>query len=457
MAEADSSQKLNVAVVGGGLVGALQACYMAQRGHNVELYELRDDIRTMEYVPGRSINLAMSIRGRSALRKVGLEDEVVKNHGLPMEARMIHRPDGTTYSMPYGKKGQCIYSVGRRFVNEVLLNAAEKYPNVNFKFNHKLVNSDLKKGTMSFQNAKTGETVDATADLIVGGDGAYSALRKQYMKQPRFNYAQEYIPHAYLELCIPPNDKGGFAMDERHLHIWPRGSFMMIALPNQDFSWTVTLFMPFDVFEQLTTPEQLLEFFNIHYADAVTLIGKDRLIKDFFLNKPLPLISVKCTPFHAGKSVIMGDAAHAVVPFYGQGMNAGMEDVLIFDEFMDQYGDMNLDKVLPAFSDYRCVDAHAVVDLAMYNYIEMRDLVNHWTFALRKKFDDAMYWLRPNGWVPLYTSVTFSRMRYHLCIENKKWQDRVVRKLVWSSGVIVAATLTAVAFNYRKFNFALKF
>jgi len=306
-------------------------------------------------------------------------------------------------------------------------------------------------------SAKTGETVDATADLIVGGDGAYSALRKQYMKQPRFNYAQEYIPHAYLELCIPPNNKGGFAMDERHLHIWPRGSFMMIALPNQDFSWTVTLFMPFDVFEQLTTPEQLLEFFNIHYADAVTLIGKDRLIKDFFLNKPLPLISVKCTPFHAGKSVIMGDAAHAVVPFYGQGMNAGMEDVLIFDEFMDQYGDMNLDKVLPAFSDYRCVDAHAVVDLAMYNYIEMRDLVNHWTFALRKKFDDAMYWLRPNGWVPLYTSVTFSRMRYHLCIENKKWQDRVVRKLVWSSGVVVAATLTAVAFNYRKFNFALKF
>jgi len=322
MTSPDSEKKLNVAVVGGGLVGALQACFLAQRGHNVDLYELRDDIRTMEHVPGRSINLAMSIRGRSALREVGVEDEVVKNHGLPMEARMIHRPDGTTYSMAYGKKGQCIYSVGRRFVNEVLLNAAEKFPNVNFKFNHKLINSDLNKGTLSFQQMKNGESVETTADLIIGADGAYSALRKLFMKMPRFNYAQEYIPHAYLELCIPPTAQGEFAMDERHLHIWPRGSFMMIALPNQDRSWTVTLFMPFDIFEQLTNADQLLQFFEDHYSDAVTLIGKDRLVKDFFATKPSPLISIKCSPYHRGKAVIMGDAAHAIVPFYGQGMNS---------------------------------------------------------------------------------------------------------------------------------------
>ncbi|XP_046652495.1 kynurenine 3-monooxygenase-like [Daphnia pulicaria] len=450
MTSQDPQKKLKIAVVGGGLVGSLQACYMAKRGHQVELYELRDDIRTMEHVPGKSINLAMSIRGRSALREVGLEDEIIKNHGLPMEARMIHRLDGSTYQIPYGKKGQCIYSVGRRFVNEVLLNAAEKLPNVSFNFSHKLVNSDLDKGTMTFTN-KSGELVEAQADLILGTDGAYSAVRKQFMKRPRFNYQQEYIPCYYLELCIPPTASGNFAMNPKCLHIWPRGSFMMIALPNQDASWTVTLFMPHDKFEALTTPEELLAFFKTYYPDAIPLIGKDRLVKDFFSIKPSGLISVKCYPHHAGKALLLGDAAHAMVPFYGQGMNCGFEDCLVLNEFLNQLGDHNLEKVLPAYTEHRHVDAHAICDLALYNFIEMRDLVNRFSFLARKRFDNTMHWLFPNWWVPLYTSVTFSRMRYHLCIENKKWQDRGVRKLLWSTGTAVVATAVVVGFNFRSY------
>lgn len=443
-------KKLNVAVVGGGLVGALEAIFMARRGHQVDLFELRDDIRMMEHVPGRSINLAMSIRGRSALREVGLEDEVIKNHGLPMEARMIHRLDGSTYSIPYGQKGQCIYSVGRRFVNEVLLNAAEKYPNVRINFNHKLVTSDLDQGTIRFQHERTGEMIDSRADLILGTDGAYSALRKQFMKRPRFNYSQEYIPHAYLELCIPPTANGDFAMNPRHLHIWPRGSFMMIALPNQDHSWTVTLFMPTENFAMLDSPSVLIKFFQTHYPDALPLIGKERLVRDFFATRPSPLICVKCYPHHVGgKAVIMGDAAHAMCPFYGQGMNSGFEDCIVFNDFLNQYGDDNLEKVLPAYTEHRSVDAHAICDLAMYNYIEMRDLVNQWSFLMRKKFDNVMHWFFPNWWVPLYTSVTFSRMRYHLCIENKKWQDRMVRRLVWSSGVALLATAATVSFQFK--------
>ncbi|XP_057365816.1 kynurenine 3-monooxygenase-like [Daphnia carinata] len=451
MTSRDPQKKLKIAVVGGGLVGSLQACYMAKRGHHVELYELRDDIRLMEHVPGRSINLAMSIRGRSGLKEVGLEDEIIKNHGLPMESRMIHRVDGSTYQIPYGKKGQCIYSVGRRFVNEVLLNAAEKLPNVHFNFAHKMVDSDLDKGTMTFKNLNNGEIVETNADLILGTDGAYSAVRKQFMKRARFNYSQEYIPCYYLELCIPPTASGNFAMNPKCLHIWPRGSFMMIALPNQDASWTVTLFMPHEMFEQLTTPEKLIAFFQTHYADSLPLIGKERLVKDYFATKPSGLISVKCYPHQAGKALLMGDAAHAMVPFYGQGMNAGFEDCLVFNEFLNQYGDHNLEKVLPAYTEYRHVDAHAICDLALYNFIEMRDLVNRFSFLVRKRFDTVMHWLFPNWWVPLYTSVTFSRMRYHLCIENKKWQDRVVTKLLWSTGTAVVATAVVALYNFRSY------
>ncbi|XP_047736345.1 kynurenine 3-monooxygenase [Hyalella azteca] len=447
MVVGSGTQNKTVAVVGAGLVGALEACVMAQRGYKVNLYEFRKDIRTLEHVPGRSINLAMSVRGRSALRKVGVEGDIIERHAIPMKARMIHGTDGTMNPIPYNKDGQCIYSVGRRFVNEVLLTKAESFPNVTCHFEHQLTSINLDERRMIFTNPSSKERTEVTADLIIGCDGAYSAVRKEMLKRPQFNYSQQYIPHGYMELCIPPNSNGEFAMPANYLHIWPRGNFMMIALPNQDRSWTVTLFMPFPIFDSLNSPAKLIEFFTRYYPDSIPLIGREKLIKDFFANKALPMITVKCSPYHVGGScVILGDAAHAMVPFYGQGMNCGMEDCLVLDEILTQHSE-DLNAALPAYSVKRNPDAEAIVDLAMYNYVEMRDLVNSRLFLIRKKIDNALNVVFPRSWVPLYTMVTFSREPYHSCILKKRWQDKVLRL---ASVAAVGTTAGVVAVVIRR-------
>ncbi|XP_071438692.1 kynurenine 3-monooxygenase isoform X2 [Hetaerina americana] len=439
--------KITVTIVGGGLVGALSACFFAKRGHKVRLYEYREDIRTAEYARGRSINLAMSVRARAALAVVGLEGALVREHGIPMRARMIHSRNGERRAIPYGTSEQCIYSVGRKYLNEVLLTAAEKNPNVELYFQHKMVGGDLSKGEINVEVEGSKKQMMVKADLVIGADGAFSSVRKQLMKQPLFNYSQTYIEHGYMELCIPPKKSGDFAMEANYLHIWPRGNFMMIALPNQDCSWTVTLFMPFEQFKSLDTPQKLLDFFNHFYPDAVPLIGEDRLVKDFFESKPSPLVSVKCKPYHVGSSaIIIGDAAHAMVPFYGQGMNAGFEDCHIFDNLMTKHKN-NLKKALEEFSDYRNPDAEAICNLAMYNYIEMRDLVNHPSFLLRKKFDMFAHWLMPNFWIPLYSSVTFSHMRYSLCIKNREWQDKVLHRSMYFLSFATILGISAVAYK----------
>ncbi|XP_077288296.1 kynurenine 3-monooxygenase cn [Arctopsyche grandis] len=418
-------KKLSVAIVGGGLVGSLAALFFAKRGHDVHLFEYREDIRKTPQVRGRSINLSLSSRAWSALNEVGLQSSMAQ-HGLPMQGRMIHSLHGDTKSIPYDRRtNQCIYSVGRKYLNEVLLTATEKYSNVNLYFQHKLVSANLEEGRLTFLITTSNKTVERCFDLVVGADGAFSTVRRCMMKQPLFDFSQTYIEHGYLELCIPPTKEGQFAMPYKYLHIWPRGEFMMIALPNQDQSWTVTLFMPFVKFKQLDTPEALLKFFNTNFPDAIPLIGKDKLISDFFKGKPLPLVSIKCQPYHiSNKAIIVGDAAHAMVPFYGQGMNAGFEDCLLLDRLLTKHGS-KLDLVLKEFSEIRVKDAHAICDLAMYNYVEMRDLVMRRTFIMRKKLDDFLHWLMPSKWVPLYNSVTFTDMGYSKCITNRKWQDKV--------------------------------
>merc|ERR1711874_332104 len=423
-----SEEKKRVAIVGAGLVGSLEACYLAKRGYHVDVYEYREDIRNMEHVPGRSINLAMSVRGLGALRKAGLEEHV-RGYGIPMYARMIHNQDGTTKPIPYGKENQCIYSVGRRYVNEILLDAGSKFDNITFHFNHKLLRANLDTAELVFENqGGMKSTVTVKSDLVIGCDGAFSAVRKEMMKRPRFNYSQTYIPHAYMELCMPPVD-GEFSMPPNFLHIWPRGQFMMIGLPNQDKSFTLTLFMPNSTFEGLKDEESLLSFFNENFRDSISLIGREKLLSDYFSNRALPLVSLKCFPYHvADKAVIMGDAAHAMVPFYGQGMNCGMEDVLVFEDMMSKYPN-DRKKAFEEYSKFRNPDAEAMCDLAMYNYIEMRDLTARTSFLLRKKLDNLLFWIFPQKWVPLYTSVTFTRMRYHLCIQNKKWQDECLDKI----------------------------
>jgi len=447
-----SEEKKVVAIVGAGLVGSLEACYLAKRGAEVHVYEYRGDIRLMEHVPGRSINLAMSVRGLSALDKINLGEHVKQEYGIPMHSRMIHNRDGTTNPIPYGKENQAIYSVGRRYVNEILLDAGATYDNIKFHFNHKLVKVDLEKPQLTFERTDVDDssqkTVVVNPDLVIGCDGAYSAVRKEMMKRPRFNYSQEYIPHAYMELSIPPigND---FAMPPNYLHIWPRGQFMMIGLPNQDKTFTMTLFMPTSTFENIKDRDSLLQFFNENFRDSIPLIGVEKLVTDFFSNRALPLVSVKCNPYHVGgKSLIMGDAAHAMVPFYGQGMNCGMEDCLVLEDCLTR-NNMDIGLALEDYSKTRNPDAEAMCDLAMYNYIEMRDLVNKKSFLIRKKLDNFLHWLLPSWWVPLYTSVTFSRMRYHKCISNRAWQDNALTKISSLAGIFgLAASVWLVSFSW---------
>ncbi|XP_013410260.1 kynurenine 3-monooxygenase isoform X2 [Lingula anatina] len=354
-------------------------------------------------------------------------EEMVTATGIPMYARMIHNTDGTRKPILYGKKDQYIMSVDRRKLNEDLLTEAEKHPGVRLHFSHKLVSCNVDTGEMHFKDA-SGKDLHTRSDLIVGCDGAYSAVRQQMMKSMRFDFSQEYIPHGYMELHMPPSANGKHAMETNYLHIWPRNAYMMIALPNQDGSFTVTMFMPFEVFEAIQTEEDLMRFFKEKFPDSLPLLGEQALKETFFNNKALPMVSVKCGPYHhKDKLVIMGDAAHAMVPFYGQGMNCGFEDCLIFNDILDQTNN-DFGEALKKFTAYRNVDARAMCDLAMYNYIEMRASVNSKLFLLRKKVDNFLHWLLPDRWIPLYTMVSFTRTRYHKCINGRKKQDMILER-----------------------------
>lgn len=423
----------------------MAALNFARMGHQVDVYEYREDIRKAELVQGRSINLALSQRGRRALAAVGLEEQVLAT-AIPMRGRMLHNVRGRTSIVLYDPcTQQCLYSVGRKQLNEMLLNACDAFPNIQCHFEHKLASANINEGQMEFKRKMEHPLVNASADLIVGCDGAFSTLRQQLVRTPGFNYSQEYISTGYLELCIPPGKNGEFQMPANYLHIWPRDAFMMIALPNQDKSFTVTLSMPFEVFASIKTHQQLIAFFREHYVDALPLIGEEQLIKDFFKTRPQHLLSVKCKPYHfADKALILGDAAHAMVPYYGQGLNAGMEDLTLLTSILEQQ--LPLQEALAKFTESRWQDAYAICDLAMYNYVEvsvwkvvpkqsciihhiplqMRDLTKRWTFRCRKWLDTTLFRLFPTAWVPLYNSVSFTSMPYSQCIANRQWQDKLL-------------------------------
>ncbi|PAA81361.1 hypothetical protein BOX15_Mlig010723g3 [Macrostomum lignano] len=438
------AERKNVCIVGGGLVGSLCACFIAKRGYNVDLFEMRQDFRADATVLGRSINLALSHRGLEALERVGLREKVTKS-GIPMHARMIHSLDGKTRPIPYGRTGQFIMSVDRMGLNGVLLTEVESQPNITIHFGHKLVSCDPTTGETVFSTDDS--TVKRTYDLIVGCDGAFSAVRKSMMRHCRFDYEQRYIEHGYMEIAFPPSESGGHCMATNYLHIWPRNQFMLIALPNLDGSFTGTMFMPFELFDQLKSPEAVVKFYRDTFPDALELLGEKTVVDTILSLKALPLVSIRCQPYHLNdKMLIIGDAAHAMVPFYGQGMNCGFEDCIILDDLMQQFGH-DFGKVLPAFTNSRVEDAHAIVDLALYNYIEMRQSVNSVTFLLRKKLDNALNWLLPNHWVPLYTMVTFSRTPYSRAITDRRWQDRVLGRLLCAAAV--AASVCAACAAHR--------
>lgn len=424
-------------VVGGGLSGALAACYLGSAGYPVDVYEMRGDMRGGGIPGGKSINLALSHRGIEGLRRVGLADAVLK-HAVPMRGRMMHAVDGSLSFQPYGRdSSQCINSVSRGQLNIMLLEAADTYDGVRLHFHEKCTDVDVDAGDVTLQNTETHETRTVHADIIISADGAFSAVRRAMQKRAGFDYSQDWLEHGYKELVIPAGADHTFTMEKNALHIWPRQSYMMIALPNADGSFTCTLFWPFkgnSSFESIKTEDDLRRFFQDTFADAVELMPT--LTQDYFANPVGSLVTVRSNPwYHKDKVLLLGDAAHAIVPFYGQGINAGFEDVLVMGECMDRYGD-DWGRIFQETHRLRKSDVDTLADLALHNFIEMRDNTGKRLFLWRKKLERVLHRVFPKWYVPLYSMATFTRMPYTQAVRRAKTQDRIV--VAVAAGMVIA-------------------
>lgn len=421
-------------IIGAGLVGSLHAVYLAKRGVNVEMYERRPDMRTVDISAGRSINLAISHRGLKALDRVGLKDKVLEMV-IPMPGRMIHDIEGNTNFQPYGKEGQHINSVSRGGLNALLMSEAEK-AGIKVHFNQRCVNMDLDAGKATFRDEVSGEVAEVTADHIYGTDGAFSEVRGAMMKTDRFDYSQTYLKHGYKELSIPATENGGFRLEKNALHIWPRGGYMLIALPNLDGSFTVSLFLAFEgkyAFENLNTEQEVLDFFNEVFPDVVPHMPT--LVEDFFGNPTSSLCTIRCFPWkYKDKALIFGDASHAIVPFYGQGMVSGFEDCFVFDQLADDHWN-DKEVLFDEFQNSRKPDDDAIADLALRNFVEMRDSVADPKFLLRKQIEKQLSAKHPDKWTPLYEMVTFSEMRYSEALSRGKEQDKIMNEILSWDGI----------------------
>src|SRR3954469_19303711 len=399
-------------LIGSGLAGGVLAAYLGRRGYEVELYERRADPREGNIVGGRSINLALSTRGIQALEQLGIAGEVL-GHAIPMRGRMIQERSGELHFSPYDRDPRKhINSIGRAALNTTVIEAALRYPNVRVAFNHRCTGVDLAE---AMAHLETGNgVVTARGDAVIGVDGAFSAIRQSMQRQlPNFQYDESYLAHGYKELTIPPAADGSWRMEKNALHIWPRKSFMMIALPNPDGSFTCTLFWEFKgprSFETTTSDEDVRRFFDEEFPDAVPLMPT--LLEDFRENPTGSLVTIRCAPwFYKEKVALVGDAAHAVVPFYGQGMNAAFEDCVVLDECLARFPESREN----AFADYferRKENADALADLAVQNFIEMRDKTASKTFRAKKKPAPFLEAFPPGISLPLYPMVTFPRLPY---------------------------------------------
>lgn len=417
-----------ITILGAGLVGSLLSIFLAKRGYQVTIYERRPDMRKAGAIGGRSINLALSHRGLKALDAVGIKEKVQESC-IPMPGRMIHDLEGNLDFQAYGKEGQYINSVSRGGLNELLMSEAEAH-GVKVAFEHRCTDVDFGNASASFDNGTT-----VTADFLFGADGAFSALRATMQKTDRFNYTQDYITAGYKELSMPPTADGDFALDPGALHIWPRGEYMLIALPNLDKSFTCTLFFPFEgpiSFEALKTEADVTAFFHDKFKDAVPHLTN--LEKEFFENPTSSLVTVRCNPWVKGNTALIGDAAHALVPFYGQGMNAGFEDCFVFNQLLEKHGAIN-EALLAEYQSLRIPDANAIADLALYNFIEMRDKVADSRFILQKKIEKKLNQLHPDKWVPLYSMTTFSDFRYSEAWALGRKQQAIMDKVLDQPGV----------------------
>ena len=423
--------KKEVIIIGAGLVGSLWAVYLSKAGYSVTIYERRSDIRKAEISAGKSINLALSNRGWKALDAVGVGDEVRKI-AIPMYGRMMHDLKGNLTYQQYGKDGEAIFSVSRGKVNATMMDIAEKYGNATIHYNHECKRVDLKNGIVYLKNTITGEEFEHQAELVFAADGAFSAVRYNSMqKLDRFQYSQNYIADGYREILLPANPDGSYRMDKDALHIWPRGRFMMIALANEDGSFTCTLFMPHSggehAFDRLTSKEAIDNFFKEVFPDFYDMMPN---IADAWEDHPLSSLAIiRSYPWTHGKTALMGDAAHATVPFYGQGMNAGFEDCTVLWDLMQKHNH-DWTAIFDEYSRERKPDGDALQDLSLDNYYVMRDYVADPAFLLRKKIEAKFSELYPDKWMPLYSQVTFSEIRYSVAYKQGQVQNGIMDQVM---------------------------
>lgn len=453
----DSSR---LVLVGGGLGGALLAASLGSLGYQIDLYERRPDPGAGQYAAGRSINLAISTRGLDALARVGLADAVL-SHAIPMRGRMIHTPRGELHFQPYDiDPARCIHSIGRGVLNALTIDAARKMPNVRVHFDQRCTDVELDQPAALLRHEPTGETTRAVGKAIIGIDGAFSAVRRAMMQRlDRFDYSQHTLGHGYKELTIPPAADGLHAMEKNALHIWPRRSFMLIALPNVDGSFTCTLFLSMTgpvSLEALRGDDAVLRFFETHFPDALPMMPT--LLRDFRENPTGSMVTVRCAPWCVGgKVALVGDAAHAVVPFYGQGANCAFEDCVALAACLREHG-ASMDAAFAEYERRRRANANALADLALLNFIEMRDKTASRAFHVKKRVERALHSALPGVYTPLYTMVSFSLIPYAETIRRAARQDRVVRgaaavllvMIGWVAGwiageALVGALLAALA------------
>ena len=429
----------NLLVVGAGPVGALWATRLAKRGHQVRMIERRPDLRSTDISAGRSINVAMSGRGLLALDQAGV-GEVVRQVAIPMHARCIHDETGATNTQPYGQQGQYINSVSRGDLNGMLLDAAQR-AGVQIDFQTRCTDiahfGDGDTQACAVVVDDSGTTSRHQADAIFGTDGAFSAVRAAMQITDRFDYSQSYLAHGYKELLMPPGEDGGFQLDPGALHIWPRGTFMLIALANPDHSFTCTLFLPHEgdvSFASLDSPRAVDRFFAETFPDFLAKVPD--LSAQFFANPVGSLATIRCAPWNRGHTCLLGDAAHAIVPFYGQGMVAGFEDCTVFERILDDNPDAGWADAFDRFSRERKKDADAIADLALYNFIEMRDRVADARFVKMKQIERKISEWYPERYLPLYSMVTFSHMPYSQAWAYGKAQEELMQSIVDAPGVL---------------------
>lgn len=424
----------HITIVGGGLVGSLLAVFLAKRGHTINLYERRPDARRTNVYAGRSINLVVSHRGWTALKAAGVH-EAVERIVVPVHARMTHDRDGKLTRLPYSIDERPIHSVSRGELNKVMLSEAEKLPNVTLHFDQRCAEVDLDNATCVFEN-EHGVRTEVKADVVFGADGAPSAVR-QAMMRGRFNFSQTFIEHDYKEVAFPPNADGTPQMDPHCLHIWPRRHFMMMGLANTDGGFTGTLFMPHEgefSFANIRDEQDLMRFFEAHFKDAIPMLPD--LTEQYFRNPQSNLAIIRCGPWtHRDKAALIGDAAHAIVPFYGEGMNAGYEDCKVLNDMLDRYGDDDWGAVLDAYGKARKPNGDAIADLSLRNFVEMRDLVADPRFILRKKIEGRLQQRHPDKWLPLYSQVKFSDIAYIDAWNEGLRHDRIMEEVLAMPGI----------------------